>query len=83
MNLALKTSQRGSDTSAGGGLNAASLLAAIPHHGEVPHTYVGRPAVPGAQNPLGLTYVYSLQIPRLVIEDLVAAAMNVALGKGR
>lgn len=88
LNLALSSTQR---TGASGNgkpgaptaLDAAALLAAIPHHGEVPHTYGGRPATPGPQNPLGLTYLYAVQIPRLVLEDAVALVMNIALAKDK
>jgi hypothetical protein len=83
LNLALATSQRSTEPGKSGGLDAAGLLAAIPHHGEVPHTYGGRLGTQGPQNPLGLTYLYSAQIPRLVLEDLVALVMNIALGKDR
>lgn len=85
LNLALASAQR-SDAGRSGSassLDAAALLAAIPHHGEVPHTYGGRPAAPGPQNPLGLTYLYVAQIPRLVLEDTIALVMNIALAKDR
>jgi hypothetical protein len=87
LNLALSSAQRAGASSKPGGspaaLDAAALLAAIPHHGEVPHTYGGRPAAPGPQNPLGLTYLYAAQIPRLVLEDAVALVMSIALAKDR
>lgn len=85
LNLAL-ASAKGSEAGRQGGsaaLDASALLAAIPHHGEVPHTYGGRPGAPGPQNPLGLTYLYIAQIPRLVLEDAVALVMNIALAKDR
>jgi hypothetical protein len=85
LNLVLSASQRSPPSSASGkpGPEAAVLLAAIPHHGEVPHVYGGRPATSGAQNPLGLTYIYSAQVPRTVIEDMIALVMNIALGKDK
>ena len=88
LNFALASTQRPATSGKPGGpaaptLDAAALLAAIPHHGEVPHTYGGRPAIPGPQNPLGLTYIYAAQIPRLVLEDAVALVMNIALAKDR
>jgi len=86
LNLALSSAQRTGASAKPGApaaLDAAALLAAIPHHGEVPHTYGGRPATPGPQNPLGLTYLYAVQIPRLVLEDAVALVMNIALAKDR
>lgn len=85
LNLALASASRAEAgrPSAPGTLDAAALLAAIPHHGEVPHTYGGRPAAPGPQNPLGLTYLYAVQIPRLVLEDAVALVMNIALVKDK
>jgi len=86
LNLALSSTQRTGASGKPGApaaLDAAALLAAIPHHGEVPHTYGGRPATPGPQNPLGLTYLYAVQIPRLVLEDTVALVMNIALAKDK
>jgi hypothetical protein len=53
--------------------SGASLLSIIPHHGEVPLTYGTRG---GTQGPQGLTKVISASVPRLVIEDLIALAMN-------
>jgi hypothetical protein len=80
LNLALVASRR-SAGEGGAVTDAALLLAAIPHHGEIPYTYGGGPLADGPQNPLHLTYSYAVQIPRLVIEDVVALIMNVALGQ--
>jgi hypothetical protein len=55
--------------------SGASLLSIIPHHGEIPLTYGSRG---GSIGPLGLTKVMTATIPRLVIEDLIALAMNLA-----
>lgn len=53
--------------------SGSSLLSIIPHHGEVPLTYTTRG---GKIGPQGLTKVLSATIPQLVIEDLIALAMN-------
>jgi len=53
--------------------SGAALLSIIPHHGEVPLTYGTRG---GNLGPQGLTKVVSASVPRLVIEDLIALAMN-------
>ena len=58
--------------------SAASVLNAIPHHGEVPMFYFTKA---GPLPPLGLTTVLSTDIPRLAIEDLIAAVMNIALSR--
>lgn len=58
--------------------SAASILNAIPHHGEVPMFYFTKA---GPLPPLGLTTVLSTDIPRLAIEDLIAAVMNIALSR--
>lgn len=58
--------------------SAASLLSVIPHHGEVPITYGTQG---GSIGPQGLTKVMTASIPRLVIEDLIAIAMNLGAKK--
>ncbi|HNN53601.1 MAG TPA: hypothetical protein PKO07_21390 [Pseudomonadota bacterium] len=59
------------------GQTGTSLLNVIPHHGEVPITYG---AQGGSIGPQGMTKVMSASIPRLVIEDLIALAMNIGGG---
>ncbi|MFO0577883.1 MAG: hypothetical protein U1A78_28070 [Polyangia bacterium] len=63
-------------------LHAAALLSAIPHHGEVPMTYGGRTALSGAGSS-GTTESFTLRVPRLVIEDMVALVMHLALRKDK
>lgn len=88
IDLAISATRRGSlsgpELATGGGkpaakpaepLSAVQLLAAIPHHGEVPMTYGARPARP---NPLALTQEMYLRVPKAVIEDVIALAMNLA-----
>ncbi len=58
--------------------SATSLLSVIPHHGEVPITYGTQG---GSIGPQGLTKVMTASIPRLVIEDLIAIAMNLGAKK--
>ena len=79
-----RTSLSGPELATGGGkpaakpaepLSAVQLLAAIPHHGEVPMIYGARPARP---NPLALTQEMYLRVPKAVIEDVIALAMNLA-----
>lgn len=63
-------------------LQAAALLSAIPHHGEVPMTYGTKAAAPGAISGAA-TQSFTLRIPRLAIEDMVAMVMHIALRKDK
>jgi hypothetical protein len=49
-----------------------------PHHGEVPMTYMSRRQ---KTDPAGLSAELSLRIPRLVIEDIAALVMQLAIDK--
>lgn len=63
-------------------LQSAALLSAIPHHGEVPMTYGSRMMQP-APAPGGVSQSFTLRIPRLAIEDMVAMVMHFALRRDK
>lgn len=58
--------------------SSAQLFSMAPHHGEVPMTYLLRPDKSGGK---GLSSEILVQVPRMVIEDIAALAMQLAAEK--
>lgn len=57
---------------------SAQLFSMIPHHGEIPMTYVSRSAKPPG---LEHSSEFTLYVPRMVIEDIAALILQIALEK--
>lgn len=76
--LILATSRKNAGPGAPQRVSAGQLFTLSPHHGEVPMIYMTRR---GPSESSGRTSEFIVRVPRMVIEDIAALAMQLALEK--